>query len=126
MGSPRGWRSWGIRRCRRRTSFGCWPGWAGGWPPGGWRRRGRAPAGGGAWVGAGGVGGGGLEGGRVEAFLADCRSSGYTGWLSGRGLAPLLGYLRGLGIVPGPACDPPATAAELLLERYRGYLAGER
>jgi integrase/recombinase XerD len=68
----------------------------------------------------------GLDAGRVEAFLAGCRASGYTCWLSVRGLAPLLGYLRGLGVVPGPAGDPPATAAEVLLERYRGYLAGER
>ncbi len=78
------------------------------------------------WLAAGEVAPAELDAGRVEAFLADCRASGYTCWLSGRGLAPLLGYLRGLGVVPGPACDPPATAAELLLERYRGYLAGER
>jgi integrase/recombinase XerD len=68
----------------------------------------------------------GLDAGRVEAFLDGCRAGGYTCWLSGRGLAPLLGYLRGLGVVPGPACDPPATAAEVLLGRYRAYLVSER
>jgi site-specific recombinase XerD len=67
-----------------------------------------------------------LDAGQVEAFLAGCRASGYTCWLSARGLAPLLGYLRGAGVVPGPAPEAPATAAEVLLDRYRGYLARER
>jgi len=67
-----------------------------------------------------------LDAERVEEFLADCRASGYTCWLSVRGLAPLLGYLRGLGVVPGAVSEPVATAAEVLLDRYRDYLAGER
>jgi integrase/recombinase XerD len=67
-----------------------------------------------------------LDAERVEAFLADCRVSGYTCWLSVRGLAPLLGYLRGLGVLPGAVCEPAPAAAEVLLGRYRGYLAGER
>ena len=67
-----------------------------------------------------------LDAERVEAFLAECRASGYTCWLSARGVAPLLGYLRGLGVAPGAVCEPAATAAEVLLGRYRAYLAGER
>jgi site-specific recombinase XerD len=67
-----------------------------------------------------------LDAERVEEFLADCRASGYTSWLSVRGLAPLLGYLRGLGVVPGAVSEPVATAAVVLLDRYGDYLAGER
>lgn len=41
------------------------------------------------------------------------------------GLVPLLGYLRGLGVVP--AADEPALSnVELLLDRYRDYLLVER
>ena len=46
--------------------------------------------------------------------------------MSERGLAPLLGYLRALGVVPGPDRRPPGTAAGLLLGRYRAWLASER
>ncbi|HEY0228650.1 MAG TPA: tyrosine-type recombinase/integrase, partial [Mycobacterium sp.] len=43
----------------------------------------------------------------------------------GAGLAVVLGYLRGLGVVP--AQSPPAlTVADVLLESYRGYLMVER
>lgn len=78
------------------------------------------------WLAERGLGPGDLSADRVEAFLGWCRARGYTCWLSARGVAPLLGFLRGLGVAPGPRCDPPATAAEALLGRYRCYLAGER
>ena len=39
----------------------------------------------------------------AEAFLAARRAAGYVMWLSPRALAPLLGYLRRLGVVPVPA-----------------------
>lgn len=41
------------------------------------------------------------------------------------GLVPLLGYLRGLGVVPA-AVEPTLSSAELLLDRYREYLLVER
>jgi len=63
---------------------------------------------------------------RAGEFLTARRAAGYTCWLPGRGLAPLLGYLRGLGVVPEPECPVPVSAVDLLLERYGGYLAGER
>ncbi len=78
------------------------------------------------WLAERGLGPADLGAEQVDAFLAWCRASGYTCWLSVRGLEPLLGFLRGLGVAPGPRCDPPATAAEALLGRYRAYLAGER
>ena len=78
------------------------------------------------WLAGRGLGPAGLSAGRVEEFLAWCRASGYTCWLSARGLAPLLGFLRGLGVAPVPRCDPAATPADVLVGRYRAYLAGER
>jgi site-specific recombinase XerD len=61
----------------------------------------------------------------AQRFLAARRAAGYTLYLSPRALAPLLGYLRGLGAVPAP---PPmrATAVEALLDNYRHYLITER
>ena len=45
---------------------------------------------------------------------------------SGRALRPLLGYLRGLGVVPAAEAAVPETAGEVLLARFAVYLAGER
>ena len=63
---------------------------------------------------------------RVEQFLRARRRAGYTAWLSERGLAPLLGHLRRIQILPAP-CPPVAhTALDRLLERYDNYLLHER
>jgi integrase/recombinase XerD len=62
----------------------------------------------------------------VEAYLTARRTAGYTAYLTPKALAPLLGYLRELGVAPLPVIAAPATAAEELLERYRGYLLLER
>ena len=45
---------------------------------------------------------------------------------SERALRPLLGYLRGLGIVPAAEAPVPETAGEVLLARFAAHLAGER
>ena len=61
----------------------------------------------------------------TTAFLADRRAAGYRLWLSPKGLAPLLAYLRALGAAsppPAPELDP----VEDLLQRYRDYLVHER
>jgi integrase/recombinase XerD len=63
---------------------------------------------------------------RAGLFLQARRAEGYTCWLSERGLAPLLGYLRSAGVVPQAARPVPCTAADALLERYRVYLVTER
>ena len=78
------------------------------------------------WLDERGLGAGALTAGRVEEFAAARRAAGYRQWVSVRGLGQLLGYLRGRGVVPEPVRPVPVTAVELLLERYRGYLAGER
>lgn len=62
----------------------------------------------------------------VDAFLVARRAAGYTQYLTPKALAPLLGYLRGLGVSPQPVVAAPATSVEELVERYRGYLLVER
>ena len=76
-----------------------------------------------------------MDAGRIKAaaltprvageFLAARRAAGYVMWLSPKGLAPLLGYLRRLGAVPVPL-PVAVTPAGAVLERYRCYLLSER
>ena len=61
----------------------------------------------------------------LNEFLSVRRTQGYTLWLSPKALAPLVGYLRGLGVTvfePKPASN----ATEGLLARYREYLVSTR
>ena len=62
----------------------------------------------------------------VDGFLAARRASGRREYLTPKALVPLLGYLRGLGVVPQPAFAAPATWAEELLDGYRRWLLAER
>jgi site-specific recombinase XerD len=78
------------------------------------------------WMEGHGLGPGELTAGRAEEFLAARRAAGYTCWLSERGLAPLLGFLRSLGVVPEPGPPVPVAAVDVLLVRYGGYLEAER
>jgi integrase/recombinase XerD len=79
-----------------------------------------------AWLASEGLDAADLTAATVEAFLAARRAAGCGHHRSAKGLAPLLWYLRGLGVAPLPVTPVPATAAEALLERYRSYLLGER
>jgi integrase/recombinase XerD len=63
---------------------------------------------------------------RVEQFVARRRAAGCRHFRSPRGLAPLLAYLRGLGVTPDPVAPPADGPIDVLVERYRGYLLGER
>lgn len=61
----------------------------------------------------------------LNEFLGDRRSQGYAMWLSPKALAPLIGYLRGIGVMAGQpksASDPTSA----LLGPYREYLLGTR
>jgi integrase/recombinase XerD len=78
------------------------------------------------WMAAAGLGPAGLTTPVAEAYLAARRAAGYTAYLTLKALAPLLGYLRGLGVAPQAEIAAPATPAEVLLERYRCYLLAER
>jgi integrase/recombinase XerD len=62
----------------------------------------------------------------VAKFLVARRAVGYTAHRSPKSLSRLLGYLRGLGVTPEPAPRPAQGPVEVLLERYRRYLLGER
>jgi integrase/recombinase XerD len=62
----------------------------------------------------------------VSEFVVARRAGGYTAFRSPRALAPLLGYLRGRGVTPVPVPVVPEGPVEVLLERYRRYLVGER
>jgi site-specific recombinase XerD len=62
----------------------------------------------------------------VGWFLAARCADGYTAYRTPKALRPLLNYLRGLGVVASTRESGPATVAEVLLERYRGYLLAER
>jgi site-specific recombinase XerD len=61
----------------------------------------------------------------LNEFLAARRSQGYTLWLSPKALAPLVGYLRGLGFA-APAPKAALSPTEALLARYRTYLVDAR
>lgn len=78
------------------------------------------------WLAAAGLGVDTLTSARVEEYLVARRAAGYTAYLTPKALAPLLGYLRGLGVVPVAQIAAAATPAEVLLERYRRYLLAER
>jgi integrase/recombinase XerD len=62
----------------------------------------------------------------VERFLAERRAAGYTNYVTARAMAPLLGYLRGLGVAPASSPHLVVGAVEALLAAYREYLAVER
>jgi integrase/recombinase XerD len=62
----------------------------------------------------------------VEQFLQTRRAAGYGQWLSVRGMAPLLAYLCGVGLVPVPLPVLAQTPVERLLEAYRVFLVEER
>src|SRR5216683_2102915 len=73
----------------------------------------------------------GMTAGDIEAktigeFVAARRAAGYSSQLTGRSLAWMLDYLRGLGAVRPAAGPGPVTAAGQLLERFGAFLAAER
>lgn len=78
------------------------------------------------WLAGEGLDVGDLTAATVERFVAWRRASGCLQYRSVWGLAPLLWYLRRCGVVPAPVAAAPGGAVEMLLERFRGYLVGER
>jgi integrase/recombinase XerD len=78
------------------------------------------------WLGREGLGPDVLTTDVVERFLAERRAAGCTSYVTVRAMAPLLGYLRGLGVAPAASSPLPVGAVEVLLADYREYLAIER
>ena len=62
----------------------------------------------------------------VERFLAERRAAGYTDRVTARAMAPLLGYLRALGVAAAASSRVVVGAVEVLLADYREYLGVER
>ncbi len=62
----------------------------------------------------------------TEAFLRARRAAGYGQWLTTRGMAPLLRYLRDVGFAPAEVSIAPTSPEEVLLDCYRSYLVAER
>jgi integrase/recombinase XerD len=79
-----------------------------------------------SWMRVEGLVPGGLSDEVVAGFLAERRAGGHRDYVTARAMAPLLAYLRELGVVPSPSPVQPSTRAEMLGERFRGYLAVER
>ena len=63
---------------------------------------------------------------RVEQYLALRRGRGYTGFCSRRSVAPLLGTLASLGLLPDEEPTAPHSRADMLLDGFSDYLGGER
>jgi integrase/recombinase XerD len=78
------------------------------------------------WLQREGLGADGLTSEVVERFLAERRAAGYTNYVTARAMAPLLGYLRGLGVAPAASPRLAVGTVEVLLADYREYLAVER
>lgn len=78
------------------------------------------------WLVGRGLGADDLTPERVEEFLADRRAEGYRLWLSTKAMVPMLGYLRGLGVVPMAVPAALTTERELLQARFETYLIQER
>jgi integrase/recombinase XerD len=78
------------------------------------------------WTEREGISPSGLDSGRVAAFLADRRCRGRTDLISPAGAGPLIGYLAGVGAIPGQQFIIPAGPAREVLERYRRYPETER
>jgi integrase/recombinase XerD len=78
------------------------------------------------WLAANRLGESGLAADAVEEFLHARRRDGRTHLFSSRAVAPLLGYLRQLGILAQPVAPVACTPAETLLEEFRTYLVRER
>jgi integrase/recombinase XerD len=78
------------------------------------------------WLQREGLGADDLTSEVVERFLAERRAAGYTNYVTARAMAPLLGYLRGLGVAPVASPRLAVGAVEVLLATYREYLVVER
>ena len=63
---------------------------------------------------------------QVEQFCRSRRQEGHVGYLTPKAMSPLIGYLRGLGVVAIATNPQRQTAVDEVIERYKGYLVAER
>jgi integrase/recombinase XerD len=62
----------------------------------------------------------------VDAYFADRRAAGYTGWLTRRSVSWLLDYLRGLEVLAPEPTVVAVTPTARVLQRFREYQLTER
>lgn len=77
------------------------------------------------WLDGQGADASGLTTERIAAFLS-ARRGGHVRLVSERAVAPMLGFLRGVGVTPPQPAPVPCTRVDQLVEAYRRYLADER
>jgi hypothetical protein len=63
---------------------------------------------------------------QVDRFMADRRAAGVRKLKTRQALGPILGYLRGLGLVPAAEIPLEDDPARKILNRYRQFLTTER
>lgn len=78
------------------------------------------------WLTERGLGAGDVNADALQAFLQDRRAAGYGYLISLRGMAPMLTYLRGVGVVPAAGLPTLSDPVQVLLAEYRVYLTAER
>jgi integrase/recombinase XerD len=78
------------------------------------------------WLAEHGLTAGDLGADVLGAYVVDRRNAGHRFLISPRGMAPMLKYLRGLGVVPQAGALTPAGPVEALMADYRLYLTDER
>jgi site-specific recombinase XerD len=78
------------------------------------------------WLDEAGMAPGELTNERVADFVGARRRKGRARFVSLMGMATLLGYLRGAGVIPEPSRRAPVGPTEVLLERYYRYLVDDR
>jgi integrase/recombinase XerD len=78
------------------------------------------------WLQDGRLGVGELTAARAQEFLASRRACDRSRRCSPRGLAPVLGFLRGLGVAPPAAPATVTSATDRLLAAFEEYLLSDR
>ena len=78
------------------------------------------------WLSGQGLDAAGVSPSVLRRFLLARRTAGYRLLRSPQALTPLMGYLRGLGVVPADVVVQASGPADVALERFRTYLRGER
>jgi len=78
------------------------------------------------WLETEGLGADALTREVVERLMAERRAAGFTNYVMARAMAPLVTYLRGVGVVVAESPPAPSSAVEVLLARFGEYLVFER
>lgn len=78
------------------------------------------------WLDDGRLGDGELTPARAQEFLVYRQACGHSHRCSPQALAPVLGFLRGLGVAPPAPPAPVANATDRLLAAFEEYLLTDR